>query len=124
MGLFDTVRIEMPLDDAHIVGAVYQTKSLGNLMENYTVKADGTLHKTENTYEWVNEEGRGLFGGFSKLLSTVEVPQMYYTGELAVHMATEDRISEGGRCGWLEYAFLFKDGAMHSWLCKSHTQAS
>ena len=54
MGLSDTVRCEYPLPEAGHQDLEYQTKAFENLMERYTITADGRLIR--------HFEG-GLFGG-------------------------------------------------------------
>lgn len=62
MGMFDHIRCEYPLPDGlDATGIEFQTKAFENLMERYTIMADGRLIAHRVRYEEVPEAERPYF---------------------------------------------------------------
>jgi len=91
MGLFDTVRCEVPLPDSRHQDLEFQTKNLDRALLHYTIRRDGTL---------VRHAGKGGFGIGPE--RDVEWP---IHGDISIY--TSDRSAESE---WIEYVVRFTHG--------------
>lgn len=68
MGMFDEIRVELPLpDDTPVSDTWYQTKSLDNALSQYVITANGELYEEVWDREW-EEDAESFFGGKYKLI--------------------------------------------------------
>lgn len=71
MGLFDTIRFEFEIPGRGILHE-WQTKSLECALDEYLVTHDFRIYKEEWDMEWVEDETRFLFKGYSR-----KIPESY-----------------------------------------------
>ena len=124
MGLFDEVLMEYPMPDPEIQDSVFQTKSMYNAMENYTVTSGGQLilHKCHyeevpeeerpyfGTPEW--EEEKGLYKFFGSMVSVydADVPSQYH-GMMEIHtILPGDNSPDDDE--WYSYDLTFEYGIL------------
>ncbi|MEW6635468.1 MAG: hypothetical protein AB1425_01490 [Actinomycetota bacterium] len=125
MGMYDEIRCEYPLPHSGyrvLPDHTFQTKSLENLLEKYTITADGELIWHKVRLESVPEEERPCYGtpGWEKPLgksigSMREVPEgderVPYHGDVYFYDAFRVR-GEAGERVWLEYKARFTEGRL------------
>jgi hypothetical protein len=106
MGIYDDIKIELPLAEGLESLVDFQTKSFDRRLEQYLLGSDRMLRKVENEREWVDDPS-SLFGGHPKVTSTKIVPYAY-TGQACVYAAPET--------GWVEYTLTFEAGFLVCWV--------
>jgi hypothetical protein len=120
MGMFDTIRCYFPLPGApeEIQNSSFQTKSMENLLDNYTITYEGRLiHHSVEWYsveekdrpyygnpEWDSNPIFRIFGSLgSKFLGDIDTN---YHGMLRIYTSDNDfKI-------WYEYELKFTDGTI------------
>jgi hypothetical protein len=105
MGMFDSIRVEMPLPDGWVPpeGTLFQSKSLDSFMDTYLIDKDGQLFKTESY--WDNEE--------SKVLATETYPIPFH-GEIRFYQHERQTLKERKeyKYKWHEYSAIFVRGKL------------
>lgn len=107
MGMFDELRCEYPLPDVEDPGKlVFQTKSLDCLLDNYEIRADGSLWREHyDTEDQSNPNATGidrLVGIMARVRKHWE--REPYTGEIRFYNYTVDRA--------LVFSACFVDGQL------------
>ena len=118
MGMFDEIRCDYPLPDSEVQAQVFQTKSLDNALDRYTITRDGRLILHHVRYESVPEEERPYydtpewetnpvarsFGCMRAVpIGDVEIP---HHGDIIFHTS----IGEGKDHNRFEYRVRFTEG--------------
>lgn len=126
--MFNNIRCEYPLpmpDDLMELAnikfneTIYQTKDLECLLDDYTIRKDGTLWITRCEYEHTpgNPEAKSFMDRFgnSKLIKQWE-EQVIYTGEISFYDNFQDSGELDGGVWkndyWVEYTALFINGVI------------
>jgi len=123
MGMFDEVKIEYEMPDSEIQNETFQTKSLENMMDNYTITKEGRLIFHKCHYEEVPEEERFYYGKpewdenkalFKFIGSMTSVydgdVDMQYHGILEIHTMLGKYKDDGST--WYSYDLKFTDGVL------------
>ena len=95
MGMFDYIRYK---------GEEYQTKDTpGQVMDNYEIKADGTLWYENYDGDWIEDDDE-FFGGYFERKNVRWEPLMDFDGLIRFNRPGKNRDT------WIEYKALFMDG--------------
>jgi hypothetical protein len=112
MGMFDTVRVELPLPDTNEipVGVTFQTKDLGNMMDVYVIANDNKLYREEWDVAW-EETPDMMFGGYMKKdegsFRLIEVEDIH-----ADIVFYGDHLRNNNEITWREYTARFTNGIL------------
>lgn len=114
MGMFDQIKLEVPLPDTGEVptNVIFQTKDLENMLDNYVIAEDGHLYREVWDYEWVEDESMTLFkGGLQKVEGSFrrEIVPDYHGNIIFYHDALRE-IHD--RRIWHEYRARFTNGIL------------
>ena len=123
MGMFDEIKIEYKMPDSEIQNETFQTKSLENMMDNYTITEEGRLIFHKHHYEEVPEEERPYYGkpewdesktlfkfiGSMKSVHDEDI-DMQYHGILEIHTMLGGFNSDDSE--WFSYSLKFTDGTL------------
>jgi hypothetical protein len=114
MGMFDQIRLEVPLPDTGEVPTdiIFQTKDLGSMLDNYLIAEDGHLYREVWDYEWVDDESMTLFKGRSQKVEGSFRREIVadYHGDIPFY---HDALREiDGKWIWHEYVARFTDGKL------------
>jgi hypothetical protein len=65
MGMFDQIKLEVPLPDTDEVptDTIFQTKDLECMLDDYVIASDGHLYKEKWDYDWIEDESVAMFKG-------------------------------------------------------------
>ncbi len=117
MGMFDSIKCEypLPLPDGiekikfDIKNVEFQTKDFENLLEKYTIRENGELYRTRQTYKWVDDDNHFL-KGYMDVETSEEVKENYH-GMLNFY-CYEDVVQDDGTCIniTIDYIAKFTDG--------------
>jgi hypothetical protein len=110
MGMFDYIRVEVPLPDQPINAEVdrekeYQTKDLENLLETYTITADGRLLRTQYDYEWTEDPSHFLGGGLYQIPGSKKVTEVPFHGDVRFYAGMKNNV-------FREYVARFTEGQL------------
>lgn len=85
MGMFDSIKCEYPLPlpegvdklKFDIKNVDFQTKDFENLLETYTIRENGELYRTHQTYKWVDDDNHFL-KGYMDVVTSEEKKENYH----------------------------------------------
>lgn len=124
MGLFDNIYVEYPLPDPEVQFEVFQTKSLGPAMDDYTIDTNGRLIHHTKFYESVPEEERPFYGTpdweqpIFKMFGCVR--SINYGDRFMYDFSGEVRFYTSIGNYWYEYIAWFRDGLLKDLVSKHH----
>lgn len=108
MGMFDEIRIELPLpDNTPVSDDWYQTKSFDNTLSQYVLTANGELYREEWDRKW-EEDTDAFFGGrFKRIEKSYRREYLTnYHGDIRFYSSTPV-----GRT-WRDYYARFTNGKL------------
>ena len=127
MGMFDWVKCEYPIPELEDVNfeKEFQTKSLENGMDHYRIDSEGQLWRRFVQYEETPEEERPFYGtdkwpslSFVGAMREIEGSEKWeawpYHGAVDIYTSIKDDDSRD----WVNIAFLFSSGKVHSYIIK------
>lgn len=123
--MFDTIKCKYPLPDPQLQDCDFQTKSLENLMDRYTITADGKLVWHMCKLVDVPEEERTAYAEYGNTpewdtwkwigsMRSVPVEDRIlddYHGDIYFGMFDPDK-QKNGVHEWVEYQARFTDGQL------------
>jgi hypothetical protein len=112
MGMFDEITVKYPLPEAppEVQGATFQTKCLENVMDTYTITAEGRLIWHKVTREFVKDP-KSIFGFFLKPIASEDVDMDYHGDVVFCTTVDHDPGSNWDRT-WYQYRARFTNGAI------------
>lgn len=114
MGMFDYVRVEMPLPGFNCVpdkDVLFQTKDLTNAMETYVITDSGELYREDCDYTFVDDSEHLLGGYIQEIPNTTR--REYLTdhhGDIVFYISGKDIPGIG--TGWVDYVARFTNGKL------------
>ena len=124
MGMYDDIKCEYPLPDRQVQNKIFQTKSLQNNFDSYTITKEGRLIWHKYIYETVPEEKRPYYGkpewdnplmqlyGSTKSIPVGDIDMLHH-GIVGFYTF----ITDGQKEKWFEYEAKFIDGQVVNIKC-------
>ena len=111
MGMFDEIRVELPLpDNTPVSDTWYQTKSFDSYLEQYVINANGELYRELWDYEW-EEDTDTFFGGrFKRINSSYRRDYLTnFHGDINFYSSTPENSIDRV---WRDYYARFTNGKL------------
>jgi len=112
MGMFDVIRVEVPMPDTGEVpvGLDYQTKCLDNTLDGYVIAADNRLYRESWEFEYIKDETHFGGGYLQKIEGTYKRTLVEdYHGDIVFYggkpLDEETKV-------WRDYTARFTDGVL------------
>lgn len=107
MGMFDWIKLEVPLPDGKRVVDKFQTKSFDSIMQTYVITAKGELYKEVYEYEYIKDDEHFLGGYINQIKDS-------YRREYLTDFHGDVRFYNSGRVGkaYRDYLARFTNGRL------------